>query len=144
METPLSITVAAKARFATQGKIMDIAIFYVVASVFVAVSAMLSGMQWNQANGVQEYLRLVLLDRPFIVVITVVIFVLSGVLMQIGKFHFRLSYYEISIIWLATSWVSLATLWLAQGIKPSWSELIGIGFCHLGLAFSTMARLSGD
>jgi len=144
METPLSITVADKARCAMGCKIMDIALFYMVASAFMAVSATLSGMQWNQANGVQEYLRLVLLDRPFIVVVTVVIFVLSGVLMQVGKFHFRLSYYEISIIWLATSWVSLPTLWLVGGIKPSWSELIGIGFCHLGLAFSTVARLSGD
>jgi hypothetical protein len=107
----------------------------------MAISALLSGIQWNEANGVQEYLKLVFLNKPFIVVVTIVVFVLSGVLMQIGKHHFHLSYYEISIIWLATSWVAMATLWVVNGIKPSSSELIGILFCHIGLAVSAICRM---
>jgi len=121
---------------------MEIAIFYVVACFFMGISALLSGIQWNEANGVPEYLRLVFVNKPFIILITVTVFLLSGVLMQIGKFHFNLSYYEISIIWLATSWVGLATLWLLSGIKPSSAELIGLVFCHLGLGISTIARIS--
>jgi len=124
-----------------RGKLMDVALFYTVACLFMAISALLSGIQWNEANGVQEYLRLVFLNKPFIVLVTIVVFVLSGILMQIGKHYFHLSYYEISIIWLATSWVALATLWLANGIKPSSSELIGILFCHIGLAVSAIARV---
>ncbi|MEN6436955.1 MAG: hypothetical protein ABFD97_00050 [Syntrophobacter sp.] len=123
-----------------RGKLMDMALFYAVACFFMAVSALLSGIQWNEANGVQEYLKLVFLNKPFILLVTIIIFVLSGVLMQIGKINFHLSYYEISIIWLATSWVALVTLWMANGIKPSASELIGILFCHVGLAVSTFAR----
>lgn len=121
---------------------MEIASFYLIACLFMAVSALLSGIQWNEASGVQEYLRLLFVHKPFIILITIVIFVLAGVMMQIGKHHFNLSYYEISIIWLATSWVSLATLWLASGIKPSPTELIGIVFCHVGLAVSTFARMT--
>ena len=121
---------------------MNIAVFYLIACLFMALSAILSGIQWSEANGVREYLRLILLNKPFIVLATVAIFILSGVMMQIGKFHFRLSYYEISIIWLATSWVSLATLWLVNGIKPSWNEFIGIVFCHVGLGISTVTRIS--
>lgn len=123
-----------------RGKLMDMALFYAIACLFMAVSALLSGIQWNEANGVREYLKLVFLNKPFIVPVTIVVFVLSGVLMQIGKLHFHLSYYEISIIWLATSWVGLATLWVANGIRPSASELIGIAFCHVGLAVSAIAR----
>ena len=121
---------------------MEVAVFYVVACLFMGISAVLSGIQWNEANGVHEYLRLVFMNKPFIILITVIIFILSGVLLQIGKFHFDLSYYEISIIWLATSWVALATLWIVHGIKPSGAELIGIIFCHAGLAISTLARMS--
>ena len=120
---------------------MNIALFYCVACVFRCISAVLSGIQWSEANGVREYISLVLRDRPVILFVTVVIFILSGVMMQIGKHHFELTYYEISIIWLATSWVSLVTLWLVHNIKPSWPELVGIIFCHMGLAISTIARL---
>ena len=121
---------------------IEIAMFYLVACLFMAISALLSGIQWAEADGVAEYLRLVLVNKPFIPLVTVVVFLLSGVMMQIGKFHFRLSYYEISIIWLATSWVSLTTLWLVNGIRPSWTELIGIVFCHIGLAISTVTRIT--
>ena len=120
---------------------MDVALFYGVACLFMAVSALLSGIQWNEANGVQEYLKLIILNKPFIVLVTIVIFILSGILMQIGKHYFSLSYYEISIIWLATSWVALATLWVFSGIKPSIPEFIGIVLCHVGLAISTVARV---
>ena len=120
---------------------MDVALFYGVACLFMAISAILSGIQWNEANGVQEYLKLVFLNKPFIVLITIVVFILSGVLMQIGKHYFSLSYYEISIVWLATSWVALVTLWVVSGIKPSVPELIGIVLCHVGLAVSTVARM---
>lgn len=121
---------------------MEIVTYYLVACFFMAISALLSGIQWTEANGVQEYLRLVLVHKPFILLVTVVIFLFSGMMTQIGKFHFSLSYYEISIIWLATSWVSLATLWLVNGIKPSLAELIGIVCCHIGLGISTIARIS--
>ncbi|MGA2225338.1 MAG: hypothetical protein ABSH41_12945 [Syntrophobacteraceae bacterium] len=123
------------------GKLMDVALFYGVACLFMAISAILSGIQWNEANGVQEYLKLVFLNKPFIVLITIVVFILSGILMQIGKHYFSLSYYEISIIWLATSWVALVTLWVISGIKPSVPELIGIVLCHVGLAVSTVSRM---
>jgi hypothetical protein len=126
---------------AERGKLMDVALFYAVACLFMAVSALLSGIQWSEANGVQEYLKLVFLNKPFIVLVTVAIFILSGPLMQVGKHYFGLSYYEISIIWLATSWVALATLWVVSGIKPSAPELIGIVLCHAGLAVSTVARV---
>jgi phosphoglycerol transferase MdoB-like AlkP superfamily enzyme len=122
-----------------RGKLMDVALFYLVACLFMAISALLSGIQWNEANGVREYLRLIFLNKPFIVVVTIAVFVLSGMLMQIGKHYFHLSYYKVSIIWLATSWVAMATLWLAKGIRPSSSEFIGILFCHVGLAVSTLA-----
>ncbi len=133
-------------KFENQGiterkKLMDVALFYGIACIFMAVSALLSGIQWNEANGVQEYLKLVFLNKPFIVLVTILVFVLSGILTQIGKHYFQLSYYEISIIWLATSWVAMATLWLANGIKPSPSEFIGILFCHVGLAVSTFTRV---
>ncbi|MEN6438801.1 MAG: hypothetical protein ABFD97_09475 [Syntrophobacter sp.] len=133
-------------RLANQGaaerkKLMDVALFYGVACLFMAISALLSGIQWNEANGVQEYLKLVFLNKPFIVLVTILVFVLSGVMTQIGKHYFHLSYYEISIIWLATSWAAMATLWFASGIRPSSSELIGILFCHVGLAISTIARV---
>ncbi|SDT84280.1 hypothetical protein [Desulfobacula phenolica] len=121
---------------------MEIAAFYLVACLFMAISAALSGTQWNEANGVMEYLRLIFLTKPVIILLTVVIFILSGILVQIGKFHFNLSYYEISIIWLATSWVSITTLWFISGIRPSWTEFIGIVFCHIGLGISTIARIS--
>lgn len=126
----------------TRRKIVEIAVFYLVACLFMGVSAVLSGAQWNEANGVIEYLRLILLNKPIIILLTVVIFILSGILVQIGKFHFHLSYYEISIIWLATSWVSIATLWFVSGIRPSWPELAGIVCCHIGLGISTIARIS--
>ena len=122
-------------------KIMDIAFFYIIACVFMGISAMLSGLQWNEANGIREYLRLIVIDKPFIPVITVIIFVLSGTMMQVGKHHFSLSYYEISIIWLATSWVSIAVLWGLNDIKPTWAEIVGIVFCHIGLAISTLVRV---
>jgi len=121
---------------------VDIAIFYVVACVFMGISTMLSGIQWSEADGVQEYLRLVFMHKPFIILVMVVIFVLSGVMMQIGKHHFHLSYYKISIIWLATSWVAIVTLWLVKGIRPCWTELIGIVLCHLGLGISTLASMT--
>ncbi len=122
-------------------KIMDIALFYLIACAFMGISAMLSGLQWNEANGVREYLRLILVAKPFIPIVTVIIFVLSGVMTQVGKRHFDLSYYEISIIWLATSWVAIAILWVWSNIKPSWAELTGIVFCHIGLAIATLARV---
>lgn len=125
---------------AERKKPMDVALFYGIACLFMAVSSLLSGIQWNEANGVREYLKLVFLNKPFIILVTILVFVLSGILMQIGKHYFRLSYYEISIIWLATSWVAMATLWLASGIKPSLSELIGTVFCHVGLVVSTITR----
>jgi hypothetical protein len=127
-----------------RGKFMEIAVFYILACFFMGISALLSGIQWTEAHGVEEYLRLVLLHKPFIIAVTVVIFLLAGIMMQIGKFHFNLSYYEISIIWLATSWVPVAILWLASGIKPSWTEFVGIGFCYIGLGISTLARISGQ
>lgn len=120
---------------------MKVAVFYLIACVFMGISALLSGIQWNEANGVREYLRLVLVNKPFIILATIIIFILAGVMTQIGKYHFNLSYYEISIIWLATSWVSLATLWLVSGIQPSAKELIGIVFCHVGLAISTLTKI---
>jgi hypothetical protein len=122
---------------------MSVFLFYLIACLLMGLSALLSGIQWSEADGVGQYLQL-LVEKPFIVVVTIAIFIMSGILMQIGKFHFKLSYYEISIIWLATSWVSLATLWLASGIKPSWTELIGIVFCNIGLAISTLGRMSGQ
>ncbi|MDD5204927.1 MAG: hypothetical protein PHS17_05875 [Desulfobacterales bacterium] len=122
---------------------MEVAVFYVVACLFMGISALLSGMQWNEASGVQEYLKLMFVNKPLIILITVAVIILSGILMQIGKVYFNLTYYEISIIWLATSWVGLATLWVFSGIRPSTSELIGIFFCHLGLGISTIARISG-
>lgn len=121
---------------------MKVTVFYFIACVFMGISALLSGIQWNEANGVREYLRLVLVNKPFIILTTIIIFILAGVMMQIGKYHFNLSYYEISIIWLATSWVSLATLWLVSGIQPSGKELIGIAFCHIGLFISTFTKMS--
>jgi len=124
--------------------LMDTVLFYLVACLFMGISAFLSGIQWNEANGVREYLRLIILHKPQIVLVTAVIFVLSGVMMQIGKHHFTLTYYEISIIWLATSWVSLATLWLISGIKPSRAELAGIALCHVGLAISALSRVGGQ
>jgi hypothetical protein len=128
----------------SRGKAMEVAAFYLVACLFMGASALLSGIQWTEANGVEEYLRLVLLNKPFIIVVTVAIFLLAGIMTQIGKIHFDLSYYEISVIWLATSWVPLAVLWFASGIKPSWPEFIGIVFCHVGMGISTLARLSGQ
>ncbi|MGO9687068.1 MAG: hypothetical protein ACLP2X_00770 [Syntrophobacteraceae bacterium] len=142
MKTPTTCTQTfANKGTMERGKLMDVALFYAVACLFMAISALLSGIQWNGANGVEEYLKLVFLNKPFIVLVTIVVFILSGILMQIGKHNFHLSYYEISIIWLATSWVALATLWVASGIKPSSSELIGILFCHIGLAVSTFVRV---
>lgn len=125
----------------TREKIMDIALFYILACAFMGISAMLSGLQWNEANGIRDYLRLILVDKPFIPIVTIIIFAMSGVMMQVGKHHFSLSYYEISVIWLATSWVSIAVLWGWGDIKPSWAELTGIIFCHIGLAIMTLARI---
>jgi len=125
-------------------KIRDVGIYYLVACLFMGISAFLSGLQWSEANGVREYLRLVLFDKPFITLVALALFVLAGVMMQIGKRHFKLTYYEISIIWLATSWVSLVILWLISGIKPAWAELVGIAFCQGGLAVSTIARMRGE
>lgn len=121
---------------------MDIALFYVIACVFMGVSAFLSGLQWSEASGVSDYLKLVLIRKPFIPAVTVLIFILSGVMTQVGKHAFCLSYYEISIIWLATSWIAIAVLWVVNGIKPSVSELVGIVFCHVGLAVSAVSRIA--
>jgi len=129
-------------RDAAGEKAMDIALFYIIACIFMGVSAFLSGLQWSEANGVFDYLKLVLLRKPFIPVVTVLIFILSGVMTQVGKHAFSLSYYEISIIWLATSWIAIAVLWIVNGIKPSTAELVGIVFCHAGLAVSTIARMA--
>ncbi|AFM23506.1 hypothetical protein [Desulfomonile tiedjei] len=118
---------------------MYMLLFYVLACVLMALSTVLAGIQWTEANGVGPYIRL-LLNKPFIIIITVTIFVLSGILTQIGKFHFDLSYYKISIIWFATSWVSLIVLWLCHGIKPCRAELLGLALCHLGLAVSIVGR----
>jgi len=114
-------------------------LFYVLACLFMSISAMLAGIQWSEANGVGQYLHL-LLEKPFIIVVTVAIFVLSGVLTQIGKYHFSLSYYQMSILWLATSWVALITLWLVYDIRPSRAELVGVLVCNLGLAISIVGR----
>lgn len=119
--------------------LMPLLLFYLLACLFMAISAMLAGIQWSEANGVGQYLQL-LLQKPFIIVVTVAVFVLSGVLTQIGKYHFSLSYYQISIIWLATSWVALITLWLFYDITPSRAELIGALVCNLGLAISIIGR----
>jgi len=108
----------------------------------MAISSVLAGLQWNEANGVQEYLRLVLIQKPFILLITLAVVVLCGSLTQLGKHHFNLSYYEISIIWFATSWVGLVTLWLVSGIKPSPPELLGVVCCHIGMGISTFYRVT--
>lgn len=129
-----------KHEFKGKGGMMNIVYFYLVACLFMAISALLSGIQWSQANGVREYLRLVLFDKPFIILVTLAIFVLSGILMQVGKFHFRLTYYTISIIWLATSWVALVVLWLVNGIKPCVGEVVGLVLCHAGILVSTLTR----
>lgn len=118
---------------------MSIALFYMLACLLMGISATLSGIQWSEANGVAEYIRL-LLQKPFIIAVTIAIFVLSGILTQIGKFYFDLSYYKISIIWFATSWVGLIILWFFHGIKPCRAELIGLVLCHLGLAVSIIGR----
>ena len=123
-------------------RVMNILLFYLVACLFMGISAFLSGIQWNQANGVREYLRLVVLDKPFIIFITIVVFVLSGILMQIGKFHFGLSYYTISIIWLATSWVAFTVLWFHGGIKPSAGEIVGMVLCQAGLITSAIGKIT--
>lgn len=118
---------------------MPLLLFYLLACLFMGISAMLAGIQWSEANGVAQYLQL-LVHKPFIIVVTVAVFVLSGVLTQIGKYHFSLSYYQISIIWLATSWVALVTLWFFYDITPSRAELIGALVCNLGLAISILGR----
>jgi len=106
------------------------------------ISTLLSGLQWTEADGVVEYLRLMLLHKPYILLIMIIIFLLSGIMMQIGKHHFKLSYYEISIIWLAASWVPYVTLWIRYGIKPSGPEMIGIIFCQVGVVISTISRVA--
>ncbi len=118
---------------------MSIILFYVLACLLMGLSTMLTGLQWSEANGVSEYLEL-LLDKPFIILVTVIIFISSGILMQTGKFHFGLSYYKISITWFATSWVALTILWILYDIKPSRAELIGVLLCHIGLAISILGR----
>lgn len=123
-------------------RVMNIILFCCVACLFMGISALLSGIQWNQANGVREYLSLIMLDKPFIIVGTIVIFIMSGILMQIGKFHFGLSYYTISIIWLATSWVAFTVLWFCGGIKPSSGEIIGMILCNTGLFVSTITKIA--
>ena len=40
-------------RDAAGEKAMDIALFYIIACIFMGVSAFLSGLQWSEANGVQ-------------------------------------------------------------------------------------------
>ena len=125
-----------------RGKLVNMMIFYFLACLFMAVSAYLSGLMWKEANGPMEYIRLLLVDKPLIVVITVVLFIASGTLTQIGKVSFNLNYYEISIIWLATAWVSVIMLWFVSGIKPTVVELAGFIMCQAGLVVVAVSKIN--
>jgi len=121
---------------------MNMIFFYVIACIFMAVSAYLSGLMWKEANGPMEFIKLLLVERPLIVLITVILFIGSGTLTQLGKVSFNLSYYEISIIWLATAWVSVIILWFVSGIKPSAVEFAGFMICQAGLIVVALSKVN--
>ena len=119
---------------------MDIALFYALTCAFMAFSTWIAGLQWCGANSVGQFLSLIFWERPLILVSTVLIFVLSGVHMHIGKAWFNISYFENGIIWLSTSWVSFVVLWLAYGLKPSIWELVGSAFGQIGLFIALIGK----
>lgn len=124
-------------------KLVNLIVFYFIACLFMAVSAYISGLVWKEANGPGEYIRLLLVEKPVIVLVTVIIFIASGVMTQVAKVTFTLSYYEISIIWLATAWVSVAILWFFNDIRPSGMELAGFMICQAGLGVVAFSKISG-
>ncbi len=124
------------------GRVMEIFIFYSIACLFMGISTYISGMLWQEANGPLEYVRLLFIDRPSIIFVTILLFVSSGVLTQIGKVSFNLSYYEISIIWFATVWVSVSILWFVNGIKPTVMEFTGFVLCQSGLFVVAVSKIN--
>lgn len=125
-----------------KGKVMEIFIFYSIACLFMGVSTYISGMIWQETNGPLEYVKLLFIERPFIIFITLLLFISSGLLTQIGKVSFNLSYYEISIIWFATVWVSVSILWFVNGIKPTVVEFAGFVLCQAGLFVVAVSKIN--
>lgn len=119
---------------------MNILMFYIIACCFMGVSAFLSGFVWAEANGPAEYINLLFVKKPFIIFATTGMFITSGVLTQYGRVAFNLSYYEMSVIWIATVWVSVTVIWLLNGIKPSGTELIGYALCQAGLLVVALSK----
>lgn len=123
---------------------MEFAVFYIITCLFMGFSTWIAGLQWCGADGVQSFLKLIFVERPFILVSTIAIFVISGVHMHIGKSFFNITYFENGIIWLSTSWVSFAVLWLAYGLKPSLWELVGSAFGQVGLFIALIGRAASN
>lgn len=115
---------------------MKILFFYMITCVIMATSTLISGLQWSGANGVKEFLLMIFRDKPSILFGTILIFILSGIHMHIGKAYFNVSYFENGIMWLSTSWVSFLVLWAVYDILPNRWELLGsvMGQCGLWIA----------
>jgi hypothetical protein len=107
-----------------------------ITCVIMATSTLISGLQWSGANGVKEFLLMIFRDKPSILFGTILIFILSGIHMHIGKAYFNVSYFENGIMWLSTSWVSFLVLWAVYDILPNRWELLGsvMGQCGLWIA----------
>ena len=119
---------------------MKFVLFYLITCAFMAVSTWISGLQWSGANGVKEFLFMIFRDKPGILLVTMIIFIIGGIHMHIGKSLFGITYFENGIIWLSTSWVSFVVLWLAYDIVPNRWELAGSCIGQLGLLVALYGR----
>lgn len=119
---------------------MKLLLFYAITCVFMAASTWISGLQWSGANGVKEFLLMIFKDKPGILFATMIIFIIGGIHMHIGKSLFNVTYFENGIIWLSTSWVSFVVLWLAYDIVPNRWELAGSCLGQLGLLVALWGR----
>jgi hypothetical protein len=126
--------------FKLSDKAMKMLIFYMITCGVMAMSTWLSGLQWSGADGVKEFLLLIFRDKPVILFGTILIFILGGLHMHVGKAYFDISYFENGIIWLSTSWVSFLVLWLAYDILPNRWELIGSCMGQFGLFIALYGR----
>ncbi len=121
---------------------MELLAFYAITCAFMAFSTWMAGLQWTGANSVGEFFSLVFRDKPYILLAVILLFVISGVHMHVGKAWFGISYFENGILWLSSSWVSFVVLWLAYGLIPNRWEVLSLVFGHISLLIALIGRAS--
>lgn len=136
-----TISQTATLRTSSRRKAMELLAFYAITCLFMACSTWIAGLQWTGANGVSEFLTMIFKDKPYILLSVILIFIISGVHMHIGKAWFGITYFENGVLWLSASWVSFVVLWLSYGLVPNKWEVLSLVVGHVSLMIALIGRV---